>query len=733
MLEQPGRKFAHPESVEKSSFEGEELLGSLIGSRYRLEKLLGGGGMGKVFLARHVDLHKTFALKLISARVRDRPEAVSRFQTEALSLGRLDHAGIVRVSDYGLDPGLGNLPYLVMEYLPGKTLGTLLEGGPPAWNQALAILMSVAEAMDFAHENGIIHRDLKPANIFIMNQEKGPPAVKIVDFGLARILDSDSEPDIVPADSDTAKAGFVEGVHADFLGWRAGESPEDTEGTRTAESPLSRPADMSGDKLSWCGTFLGTPQYLAPEVVSQKGGSAADMYAFGLIAFELLTGKRPFSGNAAELIRQHLCCRPPAPSSVCAHFPPEADRCILDALQKDPALRPHQAKPLVAALEKAFRRQEEERIRKKALPCHLALSLLLVILFFIGGKLFRGLPLSEWMENQFFDWAGQFKRLEPLDPRIVLTLVPEEFWTQTDNLDAERFSQTVEAIFAADAAAVSVDLILPERFSRAPGFARLILRHGERIRLSRMFLEDGRMKGMECVQGLIASALGLDRLDRLFCYVNVQADGDGIVRRYRLRIRDQSGRFHESLGLGSTRLLAPAVRTMDLEGEGIQWLNPGLEWSRRMVPWEQLEGLLERDPANFRGTLVFIGGKSEYQEDVLRLPPRPGLPASLPGLAIHANITDGLLHGRTIQPLNSLRVWLLLGCWPMLCSLGILRRWLGGWFLGVAIFSPLGYIITTLSGFVFFNMAMVTVAPVCATMSVCVTAFFFRQKPVTRF
>lgn len=255
---------------------------------YRLLELLGKGGMASVFKAQRRG--ELLALKRPLASLLDDPQFRERFLREA-ELGRaLNHPNIVRILERG---DVGRVPYFTMELLPGETLQAFIarEGAAPP-RPAVAIAVQVAEALDFAHSKGVVHRDLKPSNVML----RPDGVAKVMDFGIAR-------------------ARRFEGM------------------TATA-------------------AFLGTPEYVAPETIDGRGTEPrSDLYALGLILFELLTGRPAFSGDTAyAILKKHCTEDPPPPSSLQRGVPPPIEAIVLRLLRKDPAERPASAEELVVAL-----------------------------------------------------------------------------------------------------------------------------------------------------------------------------------------------------------------------------------------------------------------------------------------------------------------------------------------------------------------------------------------------
>ncbi|HEV3345318.1 MAG TPA: tetratricopeptide repeat protein [Pirellulales bacterium] len=266
---------------------------------YTPEFLLGRGGMGVVFRARHLRLNRTIALKMMLAGAYAGPRERERFLREAEAVASLRHPNVVQVYDVGDHEGR---PFFTMEFVEGGSLAHRLTGVPQPARQAAQLLATLAEAVESAHQGGIVHRDLKPANILLTAD--GTP--KVSDFGLARRLDG--EPGL----------------------------------TRT-------------------GTVVGTPSYMAPEQVqgrSDELGPATDTYALGAIFYELLTGRPPFRAEtAAETLRQVVSREPVSPSRLNAAVPRDAETICLKCLEKNSARRYSSAAALAEDLRR-FQRDE---------------------------------------------------------------------------------------------------------------------------------------------------------------------------------------------------------------------------------------------------------------------------------------------------------------------------------------------------------------------------------------
>lgn len=246
------------------------LIGRVVSSRYRVIKQLGEGGMGQVYLAVHEAIEKQIALKVLKPEYSAKEDIVTRFQQEAISASRIKHPNVLEVFDFGtLDNGCA---FLAMEFLLGNDVADeLIRAGFLDTSRALRIMLQVCRALAAAHKAGVVHRDMKPDNIFLQRTGDGEEIVKIVDFGIAQLRNPDED-----AKSDA--------------------------------KPRRR--------LTKTGMIFGTPEYMAPEqAAGKKADSRVDVYACGIILFEMLTGAVPFTGDSfMAVLAAHL--NDPAPSMM---------------------------------------------------------------------------------------------------------------------------------------------------------------------------------------------------------------------------------------------------------------------------------------------------------------------------------------------------------------------------------------------------------------------------------
>ena len=308
LIDQPILEAAAAVLEPDASLEPDTRLGP-----YRIEALLGAGGMGQVYRATDTRLDRTVAVKVLPAAVAADPEFRARFEREAHAIASLAHPHICTLHDVGQE---GGVDYLVLEYLEGETLAARLERGPLPFEQALACAVQIVDALDAAHRRGIVHRDLKPGNIFLLRSRgAGSVAVKLLDFGLAK-----------PVTPLLAGAG-------------ATQAP-----TRT--SPLTSQ-----------GAIVGTLQYMAPEQLEGREADArTDLFAFGAVVYELFTGKKAFEGKSqASLIGAIMHADPPPLSRVQAMSPPALDYIVKTCLAKDPDDRWQSARDLLRELRRVER------------------------------------------------------------------------------------------------------------------------------------------------------------------------------------------------------------------------------------------------------------------------------------------------------------------------------------------------------------------------------------------
>lgn len=307
VMQTRGHRPAHASSGLDDVDETNAFIGRVLENRYRLEAVLGEGGMGVVYRAQHLKLGRPVAIKLLQTEYALNDLLRQRFEREAKTLAAMSHPHIVAVTDYGFADGV---PYLVMELVQGETLRERLEATSRLTPiQALAITEQLLQALAYAHREGLIHRDLKPANLALQVVEGAGDQLRVLDFGLAKFLNPD-------------------------------------------------PRSSSSVVLTKTGVVMGTPAYMAPEQsVGGETDARTDVYAVGVILYEMLTGQRPFDGEPTDLLRKALLEPVPLIEVTRPELGrvPELDVLVQKATAKDPGDRFADASEMLAALKRVPR------------------------------------------------------------------------------------------------------------------------------------------------------------------------------------------------------------------------------------------------------------------------------------------------------------------------------------------------------------------------------------------
>ena len=283
------------------------LVGTVVSGRYRVERLLGTGGMGAVYQAEHTHMHKRLAVKVLHPEMTRLPEVVARFEREAMAAAHIDHPNVAAATDFGkLEDGSF---FLVLEYVEGRSLREAIDEGRIELGRACHVARQMASALGGAHALGIVHRDLKPENVMLVTRDGDADFVKVLDFGIAK----------VPMGT--------------FAGGNKG----------------------NGEVLTQLGMVYGTPEYMAPEqALGQEVDVRADLYALGIILFEMITGKRPYEhASKVTLLGMHVTAPIPkmrerAPE---ADVPVDLDAIVTRLLAKEATARYRDARELIDALD----------------------------------------------------------------------------------------------------------------------------------------------------------------------------------------------------------------------------------------------------------------------------------------------------------------------------------------------------------------------------------------------
>jgi len=296
------------------------LLGRVIDGTFRVDQLIGEGAMGRVYLSHHINLRKDVALKILRSSLVSDATVVRRFEREAQAASRLNHPNCIAIYGFGQEDE-GELLWMAMEYVEGRDLGTIItEDAPLPFQRVVNIMSQVCEALDEAHSARVIHRDLKPANIVCFQHRRNPDFVKVLDFGIAKIVD-----------------------------------PEDN------SQPLTRD-----------GIVCGTPAYMSPEQVQGFPlDNRSDLFSLGIILYQTLTGRLPFLAESAVEVATKIVIEHPVPPSHVRSdwsYPPELEAIVLKLLEKDRERRYANAVEVRDALERCLATLRERSDASLDLP-----------------------------------------------------------------------------------------------------------------------------------------------------------------------------------------------------------------------------------------------------------------------------------------------------------------------------------------------------------------------------
>lgn len=293
------------------------LLGTTLAGNYEIQEVIGHGGMGVVYKARHALMDRIVAIKMLQAQLISDSMSVKRFQQESQSASRISHPNVITVYDFGISPS--GQPFIVMDYLQGISLADVIkEEGQIGVERSIKILAQACDALDHAHKMGVIHRDVKPTNFVLINYDEEKDFVKVVDFGVAKLMN----------------------------------------------------ATPDGQRLTQAGEVCGSPVYMSPEQCT--GGELdqrSDIYSMGIVVYETLTGKLPILGKTmVDTMSKHISEMPPTfqQARPDLYIPERLEQVVFKALAKDPNDRHQSMDELRIELENAIPRPGKSQVLRSA-------------------------------------------------------------------------------------------------------------------------------------------------------------------------------------------------------------------------------------------------------------------------------------------------------------------------------------------------------------------------------
>lgn len=571
--------------------------GDVVNETYEVQSRLGAGGMGVVYRVVHRGLQRSFAAKVIHASVAADGGFLERFEREAVALGRLKHPNIVDVTDYGVERGGAERPFLIMECLDGATLAERLRLGPLPVEAAMKVLEPVAAALDYAHSQGVLHLDLKPANVSLHHDSVNEMEVKILDFGLAQFTSNEA-------------------------------------GVETRNAPLA-----------------GTPAYLAPELLDGGApGAAADIYAFGVLMYETLAGRPPFAGAAADVLDQQRRLVPAAPSTFNPDIPADLDRALLETLAKDPAARPRTAESALSRLRAAVITHQQRAWRRREIPRRTLFASALGLVFGALSPLLTDWSPVQRLESLTVDARYAMAPARPPSGNVILLMLDDASLAADPVSPVQRadaFGRDLQRVIAAGARAVAVDFLLPASWSDSAPFTRLVLEHADRLTLAAYSSAAGDVVGPECIGGTTTVALGPERAAALFGFINLDQDADGVSRRARLHFRDLDGIPRPSFAARAALTFGTEGPPVHLQSEDERfWIDHRIDPAQfTRVSWKDLDVVLRQQPDVFRDRLVLAGADYAGSGDEPRVPIRE----RVPGVMLHAVSVETILDGFPVR------------------------------------------------------------------------------------